>query len=173
MPNSNQSTNPEAGSTSWPRHFRVSSQKRWLNKGQVEHGNKWVYTGGTTENLKYKQGVGILVDSHGSLYEGYFEYDRRAFLGRQTDPSGEVYEGEWRGNKKHGFGVFEYTNNDKYVGCFAENFKHGIGTYIWANGDRLVANWRFDKADGKAKMLYSTGTTQTRLYDNGNLNLHF
>jgi hypothetical protein len=53
-----------------------------------------------------RSGFGILHESDGSVYEGFFKHGARAGAGVQRYAAGGRYEGEWAAGSRSGFGTF-------------------------------------------------------------------
>lgn len=53
---------------------------------------------------RHGRGMQLWVD--GSLYEGYWKYDKAHGRGRLIHADGDVYIGDWKDDKAHGYGCY-------------------------------------------------------------------
>jgi len=85
------------------------------------------YFGQLTKIGDKKEGLGILLDTDGSLYEGYFYNDMKSGFGNLYEPSGQFYSGKWHKDKLHGDGTYISPNTEVYRGNWVNGMKEGFG----------------------------------------------
>ena len=64
------------------------------------------YLGQWDKQTNTKEGIGILVDSSGGIYEGYLKNNMANGEGRYIYSWGDYYEGDWLDGNKHGNGAY-------------------------------------------------------------------
>ena len=85
------------------------------------------YTGQWALNTSYKlnsearemrHGRGTYIQSDGSIYEGYWFYDKVHGHGRKIYENGSMYIGDWIDNIHDGIGKLTQENGETYKGEF-------------------------------------------------------
>jgi hypothetical protein len=96
--------------------------------GNLVHVNetKDKYLGEVDKNNR-PHGIGVLVLSDGSIYEGEFVKGVRHGIGRIYHPSLEFYEGEWRDGTPNGKGKYKFADGLVYEGEWLDSQQHGFG----------------------------------------------
>lgn len=73
------------------------------------------------DNIKVKDGLGILFWPDGTKYEGQFSQDVMSGNGRKIFANGEYYIGLFENDKANGYGVFKDLNGGRYEGEWKED----------------------------------------------------
>lgn len=71
---------------------------------------------GEWDIIGQRHGKGAHLDRDGSLYEGFWSFDKKNGEGRQIDKEGNVYIGEWKDDHRHGKGKCYFVTKDEYAG---------------------------------------------------------
>ncbi len=79
-------------------------------------------------------GIGTLIISDGSSYQGGFKDCRKHGNGVFTSPDGAVYKGEYKEGKRNGLGTYIFPSGIKYTGTYKNDQRDGKGLYFFANG---------------------------------------
>lgn len=102
---------------------------------QLPNGN---YHGEVTGHEPVRHGVGKMIFTDGSYYEGQWMNDKRNGQGIFHFSSGNVYQGYFVNDKKEGYGEFYYAQSEEYYrGYWMNDKKHGLGEYFFRNGDKF------------------------------------
>ena len=73
-------------------------------KVMLEDGHEYEGQWNTKTNMKHGKGYQIWYD--GSIYEGYWKFDKAYGRGRLIHADGDIYEGDWVDDRAHGFGTY-------------------------------------------------------------------
>lgn len=63
-----------------------------------------------------RDGIGRVVWSDGSCYEGEWKDDKSFGIGKLIHADGDIYEGEFSNDKANGKGVYTHVNGARYEG---------------------------------------------------------
>ena len=96
-----------------------------------------------------RQGMGEMMFTDGSLYQGNWMNDKKNGQGSLKYRSGNVYQGFFVNDRKEGYGEFFYAaNQEQYKGYWQRDMKNGQGEYYFKNGDRFVGFFLQDMKHG-------------------------
>lgn len=127
---------------------------------------------------------------NGSIYEGFFQYDKMKGRGRlycinnyvyegEFDENlfngfgklyalnGLIYEGNWKNNLQDGYGIEHYSDGSSYSGLYKKGLKNGNGRFTWRNGDCYEGEFYQDEMTGWGMFKWKDG----RIY-NGTFKKH-
>ena len=121
------------GQYAFPNQFD-SSRELQVKTGKLTSKDQYYYFGQLEEDTNKWDGVGIWVESNGSIYEGYFNNDKLNGFGRYIYFNGDYYIGEWSDGCRHGQGTYWFAGGRRYVGGWKNYKYHGIGTEYSADG---------------------------------------
>ena len=95
-------------------------------------------------------GRGVLIESNGSRYDGYWKEDKKNGKGRLFSATdGKLYEGDWLDNNYHGYGIETWPDGAKYEGQYEFGKKAGDGHFMWADDSEYVGEFRENNIHGK------------------------
>ena len=97
-------------------------------------------------------GKGVLTDTDGGKYEGFFYENKKTGRGRYTYMNGEIYEGEWKDDEKEGYGTLYKLDGATYSGEWRKGVRHGFGEETFANKDKYIGFYENDKKHGTEDM---------------------
>lgn len=106
---------------------------------------------GQVNGLNVPCGIGVLVSSDGSCYEGGFINGIKEGKGRIFHPSFEFYEGEWQDGVPHGQGKYKFKDNSIYEGEWQEGQPHGKGKETKEN-ETYEGHFERGKRNGEGKL---------------------
>ena len=95
----------------------------------------------------------------GTIYEGYWNEDKKNGIGIEKMYDGALYEGEFKNGKKNGLGIYYFKDKSIYFGEWLDNRCHGYG--VFKNGDKSKYQGQFlsNKRDGYGELIkYNNGT---------------
>ena len=140
-----------------------------------------------------RHGIGRMLWSNGTLYEGKYNFDRRHNVtGKVTFQNGDIYDGGWVNDRMEGsctvirkgvvikgqfiggvlsnFAKIEYADERVYEGDISNNAPHGTGKMKWP--DNAIYNGGFCEGivDGMGRMAYSNGDIYEGNWENGSRN---
>lgn len=169
--------------------LKITSNKKFRNKGPVFLENKAIYTGQWNKQKQrhgfgnqawpdgsyyegewefdYCSGFGRMVKSNGDFYEGYWAEDQCHGQGKLLSKNGSIYEGEWENGKKSGIGFELKKNESIYTGKFENDEKNGIGSIKLENGDKYEGQFRDGVFHGNGKYCWNDGRVYEGLWDMG------
>ena len=102
-------------------------------------------------------GEGILVQSDGSHYSGYWLDGKRHGTGDMIFPNGDTYFGDWADNMFEGYGVYHYSADSAvYQGEWQKGLQHGDGEYRCPNFS-YTGQWDQGWIDGDGTLIFSNG----------------
>ena len=115
------------------------------------------YEGEFVNNKKH--GNGTIQMSNGTTYEGKWDNDNMAGLGKIvfTNSFYHIYEGEFYNGQMHGNGVMHMTNGDKYEGEWNNGQMHGNGTLTFATGDKYEGEFVHGQMHGNGHVYDAEG----------------
>ena len=130
---------------------KVDVQKRVLERlGE--------YEGQLSDDGK-RHGVGRVIFSSGTVYEGEWQDDKYHGFGKYIS-SKWLYEGEWQSDLRHGAGIFWTSPDDRevYEGEWQDGKMHGAGK-LWSDAYGRIdeGQWREGVRQGSGKMIWSNG----------------
>jgi len=166
--------------------------------GQKHHWGVFLWKNGPFKDCKYLgefsngklHGRGMLIYTHGRLYEGEFSQNTHHGMAVETYPNkdryvgqfergykngrgtyyyanGEIYEGDFKDNKPHGTGVLKIPNGNSYSGSFANGKCNGRGKFMYKNGDVYEGEWRESMKHGRGTYFYNDGSQYDGEFYNG------
>jgi hypothetical protein len=101
----------------------------------IEYENESIYYGEWNNFSKQKHGRGINIWACGSVYEGYWRYNKANGYGILFHSDGDKYEGNWIDNKANGYGVYVHSDDGaSYMGEWMNDKQHGKGKEVWSDG---------------------------------------
>eukprot|EP01084_Bolivina_argentea_P107121 191557_1 len=65
---------------------------------------------------------------------GVNKYGKRNGIGKMIRTSGSVYEGEWKNGYSDGYGRYMHNTGDIYYGYYKDDKRNGYGTFLFKNG---------------------------------------
>lgn len=121
----------------------------FIGVGEKNGVGKMIYSGGSIYEGNWingiKNGYGKQTEDSGTVYEGEWKNGKRNGNGKETVYSGTIYEGEWKNDERNGYGIINYGKGSALfgIGCvfkgeFLNGLKHGKG--IIKDPDGLVFN---------------------------------
>jgi hypothetical protein len=115
-------------------------------------------------------GKGIILYSHGDIYEGEFKDDILNGIGKITFKSGCIIEGELKDNILNGKGKIIYQDGDIYEGEFKNDSLNGIGKITYKNGTVYEGEFKNNKLNGIGKIQFIDGSFYEGNYVENKLN---
>lgn len=103
------------------------------NNFYLDIGKNKKYQGQWNQQKNF-EGLGTIIFSDGSKYQGQTKNGLFHGKGRMTHANGDVYQGEWKEGKANGFGVYVDQNGSMYRGEWLNDQYHGKGTETWNFG---------------------------------------
>ena len=89
-----------------------------------------------------RHGLGSLVWTDGTRFEGSFKGDKRLGKGSLWSADGHLmYEGEWAADVFHGSGTHHAENGDVYQGYFQDGLRSGSGVLTAGGGEVYTGEW--------------------------------
>ena len=82
------------------------------------------YTGQFLRDTSIKDGIGQIIYTDGSLFEGVFKKND-TLKGRYITTNGYVYEGSMKNHKMHGYGILKYKEETIHEGEFEDGEQVG------------------------------------------------
>ena len=76
--------------------------------------NRSKYEGDWIKGMNIRQGKGACIWPDGSIYEGWWQYNKANGKGRLIHAYGDVYEGQWQDDKAHGYGIYYHLDGAKF-----------------------------------------------------------
>jgi hypothetical protein len=137
---------------------------------------------------------GVITDSAGDIYEGYWEDDLKSGSGTLKRKDGSIWTGTWRKDRllyqqivmsngdlyegeridkvPNGEGTMTYAaNGAKYQGKWLNGQRHGgIGTLEYPSGEWYQGIWRFNQRCGQGSMKWPDGTKYEGLWMGDRMN---
>lgn len=104
-----------------------------------------------------RHGRGIFIGLDGSIYEGYWKFDKMSGFGRKVFIDGSVYEGDWLDGSQNGQGKHSLANGDTYLGEFKDNNYDGHGTQTLRSG-QYIGNFRLGKKHNEGTFTWTDGS---------------
>ena len=96
---------------------------RYMKAGNIMvDGSK--YTGQFLRDTSIKDGIGQIIYTDGSLFEGVFKKND-TLKGRYITTNGYVYEGSMKNHKMHGYGILKYKGETIHEGEFEDGEQVG------------------------------------------------
>lgn len=136
----------------------------WLNKDK-----KIAYLGFWNYQLK-PNGMGILIKTDGSRYEGNFSNGQLNGRGRYFTVKGEYFEGEFQQGIAKGKGIFINPENNIYIGDWMDDKTNGLGEERFADGSMFIGNFYKGKKNGKGKYEWTDGSSYEGDFKDDNIN---
>ena len=107
---------------------------------------------GTVNTDGQKHGFGILMNSKGEKFEGFWENECFQPYGRYISPKGELCEGSYENGKLNGIG--KVVKSDKeFIGEFVNGIRNGTGKEK-SKLEEYEGSFKNDKKDGHGKLLF-------------------
>lgn len=107
---------------------------------------------GTVNSKNQKHGLGLLMNSKGEQFEGYWEKDCFQPYGRYINEKGEMSEGSFENGKLNGEGRVLKADKE-YKGTFFYGMRNGLGKEI-SEAEEYEGNFKNDKKDGQGKIFF-------------------
>lgn len=107
----------------------------------IEYENESVYYGEWNLYTKQRHGRGINIWICGSIYEGYWKYNKACGYGVLFHHDGDKYDGNWVDNKANGYGIYTHADGSSYIGEWNNDKQHGKGKEIWNDGAVYEGNF--------------------------------
>ena len=140
--------------------------------GKTPHGHgKLVNSDGTLIEGFFQDGdilQGIITRSDGHVEEGTFR-DDELIEGRITYAEGSIREGSFRDEKLNGQGKIIYTDGGIREGTFRDEKLNGQGITIFANGQTQEGQFRDNKLNGEGRIKLNDNYTESGTFRDGNL----
>jgi hypothetical protein len=93
-----------------------------------------------------------------SLFDGFWQDDKRHGLGILYENNGTVTKGKWENNKRIETYETYNSNAGKFTGKLKDGKKYGKGQYYLQDGTIIEGNFVDDKLDGTGKITYLDGS---------------
>ena len=95
----------------------------------------------------------------GTIYEGYWQDDKKEGIGIELRYDGALYKGEFDKGKKNGTGIYYWKDNSIYFGEWLDNKCHGYGVFKNGNRSKYQGQFFYNKRDGYGELIkYDIGT---------------
>jgi hypothetical protein len=124
--------------------------------------NQMIYKGPFLNDKMHGLGR-LMLPPQGIFFEGQFEQNVAAGMGKLCYPNGDIYYGQHSGFVREGHGKMLYADGSSYEGIWLNDKRHTKGwSYEHSTGNIYCGEYQDGKRVGKGRMLY--GATQ-EIYD--------
>ena len=142
---------PTQTNFSQKQNFILSSPPIKFPSGEIYKGN--------FNSRKQRDGLGISINSNGTLFKGNWNCDKIGNFGIFLEKNGDYYIGELKDGKFEGKGELEIIGISKYKGEFKNDLPNGKGILNdYEKGYTYEGDFIEGKKDGKGILEYIDGT---------------
>eukprot|EP01032_Pedospumella_encystans_P014988 gene14988-17185_t len=145
---------------------KVTFHASTRDSGRIEYINGAIYDGAlTSEGLR--QGFGVLKNSDGTMYEGFWEKDLKHGEGKLTQPDGREVQGMFvEGKLWSGIGAYKWSG-DVFSGVWEDGVLNGPGTHETKKGSKYIGQFLHSKYHGQGKLTLANGEMNEGEFCNG------
>ena len=143
-----------------------NGQKVGVGVGKIVYSNGSVYEGEFLDGQCH--GTGKITYSTSAVYEGGFKNGELHGQGTYSNANGATYSGGWDSGEKSGKGIGkEFYDNGYYDGEFYDGKRHGQGTYVWSSGSQYTGQWVDGERTGYGTYTWPDGKTKSGNWNAG------
>ena len=101
--------------------LKLSGNENIEKRGPVDLENGAMYIGQWDKTSNLRAGIGTIIFSDGSLFEGEMNKDKANGFGRHIRVDGEYYVGQWEDDSVNGTGKLVNANGSCYEGAWRQD----------------------------------------------------